>query len=290
MAEAAHGTAPSLHGKDVANPMAMILAGAALLGHADDDEGSDRRPGDPRRLPRGRGQRRPDRRPRRPRRHDGVHRRGDPADDDEARGLGLALTCSWPRLRSRHRCSIGLSASGDDLGGVARRRRAPRTSGSNWVPAHRSTSRERLEAQGASRYGRTRGHRVERVGDREQPALERDVAAGAPRRVAAAVPALVVEQHVREGGSERGTPAISQAPSTGCARISASSASSSLPGLASTLVANVHLADVVERRAEPEIVERLVGPAEPARDGLGVCADTRGVTLERTGRRRPSRR
>ena len=38
MAEAAHGTAPSLFGKDVANPMAMILAAAALLGHADDDE------------------------------------------------------------------------------------------------------------------------------------------------------------------------------------------------------------------------------------------------------------
>src|SRR5438105_8544971 len=33
MAEAAHGTAPSLHGKNVANPMAMILAGAALLSH-----------------------------------------------------------------------------------------------------------------------------------------------------------------------------------------------------------------------------------------------------------------
>jgi isocitrate/isopropylmalate dehydrogenase len=33
MAEAAHGTAPSLQGKDVANPMAMILAGAALLGY-----------------------------------------------------------------------------------------------------------------------------------------------------------------------------------------------------------------------------------------------------------------
>ena len=31
MAEAPHGTAPSLYGKDVANPMAMILAGAALL-------------------------------------------------------------------------------------------------------------------------------------------------------------------------------------------------------------------------------------------------------------------
>jgi isocitrate dehydrogenase (NAD+) len=36
MAEAAHGTAPSLEGKDVANPMAMILAGAALLSHADE--------------------------------------------------------------------------------------------------------------------------------------------------------------------------------------------------------------------------------------------------------------
>ncbi len=36
MAEAAHGTAPSLEGKDVANPMAMILAAAALLSHVDD--------------------------------------------------------------------------------------------------------------------------------------------------------------------------------------------------------------------------------------------------------------
>jgi isocitrate dehydrogenase (NAD+) len=35
MAEAAHGTAPSLKGKDVANPMAMILASAALLSHGD---------------------------------------------------------------------------------------------------------------------------------------------------------------------------------------------------------------------------------------------------------------
>src|SRR5574340_401575 len=37
MAEAAHGTAPSLAGKDVANPMAMILAGAALLSHAESE-------------------------------------------------------------------------------------------------------------------------------------------------------------------------------------------------------------------------------------------------------------
>jgi isocitrate dehydrogenase (NAD+) len=37
MAEAAHGTAPSLYGKNVANPMAMILAGAALLGYGDEE-------------------------------------------------------------------------------------------------------------------------------------------------------------------------------------------------------------------------------------------------------------
>jgi isocitrate dehydrogenase (NAD+) len=37
MAEAAHGTAPSLLGKDVANPMAMILAGAALLAYGDEE-------------------------------------------------------------------------------------------------------------------------------------------------------------------------------------------------------------------------------------------------------------
>jgi isocitrate/isopropylmalate dehydrogenase len=34
MAEAPHGTAPALRGKDVANPMAMILAAAAVLHHA----------------------------------------------------------------------------------------------------------------------------------------------------------------------------------------------------------------------------------------------------------------
>jgi len=37
MAEAAHGTAPSLAGKNVANPMAMILAGAALLAYGSEE-------------------------------------------------------------------------------------------------------------------------------------------------------------------------------------------------------------------------------------------------------------
>jgi isocitrate dehydrogenase (NAD+) len=38
MAEGAHGTAPSLYGKDVANPMAMILAAGALLTHSGDEQ------------------------------------------------------------------------------------------------------------------------------------------------------------------------------------------------------------------------------------------------------------
>jgi isocitrate dehydrogenase (NAD+) len=44
MAEAPHGTAPSLLGKDLANPMAMILACAAVLGyaHARGFRGADR--------------------------------------------------------------------------------------------------------------------------------------------------------------------------------------------------------------------------------------------------------
>jgi isocitrate dehydrogenase (NAD+) len=42
MAEAPHGTAPSLQGKDLANPMAMLLACGAVLGYATDVAGADR--------------------------------------------------------------------------------------------------------------------------------------------------------------------------------------------------------------------------------------------------------
>ena len=37
MAEAPHGTAPSLEGRNIANPMAMILAAAALYSHMPDE-------------------------------------------------------------------------------------------------------------------------------------------------------------------------------------------------------------------------------------------------------------
>jgi isocitrate/isopropylmalate dehydrogenase len=41
MAEAPHGTAPALQGKDLANPLAMILACGAVLRHAADRRGAD---------------------------------------------------------------------------------------------------------------------------------------------------------------------------------------------------------------------------------------------------------
>jgi isocitrate/isopropylmalate dehydrogenase len=42
MAEAAHGTAPSLEGKNVANPLAMILAAAALLSQTEEGANAGR--------------------------------------------------------------------------------------------------------------------------------------------------------------------------------------------------------------------------------------------------------
>jgi isocitrate dehydrogenase (NAD+) len=42
LAEAAHGTAPALQGKNVANPMAMILAGSALLSYVPSGEQASR--------------------------------------------------------------------------------------------------------------------------------------------------------------------------------------------------------------------------------------------------------
>ena len=94
MAEAPHGTAPALEGKDIANPMAMLLACGAVLHYAAERVGA-RRPRarlarDLRVGARGHRGRRAHARPRRPRGHDGVHRRGDRPDPDQDRGLGLA--------------------------------------------------------------------------------------------------------------------------------------------------------------------------------------------------------
>ena len=104
MAEAPHGTAPSLEGKDIANPLAMVLACAAVLHYAGergaDDaerasaavyEASFETAGDGIRTPR-------------PRRRGGDARglRGDRlAGQVEALPLGLPAVREWTGARSR---------------------------------------------------------------------------------------------------------------------------------------------------------------------------------------------
>ena len=70
---------PRWQGKNVANPMAMILAAAAVLAYAG-EEAAAGRAGDPGGVPRGRRRRRAHRRPGRRRGHERVHRRGHPPD------------------------------------------------------------------------------------------------------------------------------------------------------------------------------------------------------------------
>ena len=52
------------------------------------------------------------------------------------------------------------------------------------------------------------------------------------------------------------------------------------PRLGEDVGADVDLADVVQGRAEPEILERRLSPAEPACHRLGVEADARSMALE----------
>ena len=91
MAEAAHGTAPALEGKDIANPMAMILAGRGAPRARRRGRAADSGTGDPRGMPGGGRRGDPDGRPRRPQRDLRLHGRGDPQEPHEARGLGVAL-------------------------------------------------------------------------------------------------------------------------------------------------------------------------------------------------------
>ena len=145
MAEAAHGTAPSLQGKNVANPMAMILAGAALLGYTDENRRGGT--GDPRGLPRDGRRRRAHGRPRRPCRNERVHGRRHPPRADQAGGLGDAL---GGREAAEGRGRVGPKAPDSHAP-----RNASATSGSNCVPAHRSTSSAARVSGRARRYGRS---------------------------------------------------------------------------------------------------------------------------------------
>ena len=100
MAEAPHGTAPALQGKDLANPLAMILACGAVMHHAAERHGVHGRARVPRDLrggARDRRVRRQDLRPRRLGRNDRVHDRRGRSDPHQARGLVSARLSAPPR-------------------------------------------------------------------------------------------------------------------------------------------------------------------------------------------------
>ena len=190
MAEAAHGTAPSLFGKDVANPMAMILAGAALLSHADEaGQQAGRAIREATLEAVAEGCRTADLGGHAGSREftDEVIRRTTP----EARGLVLALDRDADAAARRPDLAVPPALDerarqlGVELGAGAALQLDERL-----VDGERRSVRAR------------RGHGVEGVGDAEQPCLERDPVPAQPVRIAAAVPALVVVEHVRQRGLE----------------------------------------------------------------------------------------
>ena len=146
MAEAPHGTAPALQGKDIANPMAMILAAAALLHYAGTlgHDGADTRlAGDLRVGARGDRHRRPDAGPRRPRVDDRVHRRGDLSRPDEDRDLVFSLALRPKGSPAASRAGSSGGRCGGPRSSGAGRRASPHRPGRSRTGSGRAARRPR---------------------------------------------------------------------------------------------------------------------------------------------------
>ena len=123
-----------------------------------------------------------------------------------------------------------------------------------------------------------RRHRVVRIGDGQDPRLERNRVAGPAGRIALSVPALVVVEDVWDRKAElrqarehpharrRMTPYLLELAVVEPAR------------LVPHLVGDGELADVVQPRTEPEPPDPLRAPAQPNRDRLAQRAHARAVT------------
>ena len=155
MAEAPHGTAPALEGKDVANPMAMLLAGAALLHYA----------GEPSAGARGRSTRRCSRRSPAAIRtpdiggHAGTTEFTDAVIAAVRRKLEAWSALGVSRLERRRREELGNGPNRD------------RISGPGWRPAPSTVGERR----------RFRGSRGPRSAAGRAPARARPLGASSPR-------------------------------------------------------------------------------------------------------------
>ena len=250
LAEAAHGTAPSLQGKNVANPMAMILAAAALL------------------ALRGRARRR---RPSRAIREACLEAVADGVRTADLGGhAGTTEFTDEVIRRTKHEARGLVDALADlaaarDAASSASANNSTKTRaivGSNCVPAQRSTSASASSrAERAGRAGRSSSRRTRR---RRRACAPR---AGSPRPPCPT--GSRCRPSARGGRARTGSPRAARAirsrilaPIFGCSRISASSSASSSPSLCSTSSRDGELADVVQRAAEPQRRDPLLAPAE----------------------------
>src|SRR5919197_2273572 len=126
--------------------------------------------------------------------------------------------------------------------------------------------------------GPRRSHRGERVRDRQHPRLERDRSPAPPGRVARAVPAVVVEQNLRNHEPEIRLPC--EDPNSG-ARVS-SDRGDLVVGqpfrLVPDRVCDGELADVVQERAYSQMAEPVSPPTESECNRLRELADARAMT------------
>ena len=176
LAEAAHGTAPSLQGKNVANPMAMILAargGARLRAGTAHEAARAIREACLEAV--AAGVRTAD--------------LGGDAGTSEFTDEVIRRTKLKLRLGGRGRGQLGL---GEELEEDARDLRVELRAGAALDLGQRLVTAQRRPVGPVAR------HRVERVGDGEHARLERDLLAGLAGRIAVPVPALVVVEHVRD--------------------------------------------------------------------------------------------
>ena len=120
-----------------------------------------------------------------------------------------------------------------------------------------------------------RGHRVERVRDREHARLDRDRVTAQAMWIALPVPALVVMQHVGQRGAD-GLDRLDQPRA--CCRMGANRFELVLgqrPGFREDPRRNGQLADVVQRAADPQRLDAALRPAQPARDAFGEGGDAK---------------
>ena len=146
--------------------------------------------------------------------------------------------------------------------------------GSNCVPAHRSSSARAAAHRPGPAVAAGGGHRVEGVGDGHHPGELRDLAAGQPVRVAAAVQPLVVVQDRRPGLAEEADAAHHLVPVLGVQLDDAPLLGGQRPVLAQQPGGHAELADVVQD----------AGEAERPRGGPRPCP-ARGRSSRRPGRR-----